>query len=436
MRAVIEPARLSGSVEAPSSKSEAHRLLICAALASGTTNVDCTTTSDDIDATISCLEALGAGVARTRRGFRVTPVPVADGPASGRGAAELDCGESGSTLRFLLPVVAALGRGASITAHGRLPQRPLSPLYEELVSHGAEISPQGEVPLRVSGRLRPGRFSLPGNVSSQYVSGLLLAAPLMGEPVEVVVTEPVESRPYIDITVAALRRFGAEVTETRFQAPDGTPARTFVCSAPGGLVSPGTVRVGGDWSNAAFWLAAGAVCGREQGVAVTGLDARSPQGDRQVLAALALLGARVLRSADGAGCVTDRLVGRTIDVSACPDLVPPLAAVAAVAEGTTTFTGAARLRLKESDRLETVSAAIRALGGRARATEDGLLVEGVPELAGGVVDAANDHRIAMMAAVLSTRCAGTVSIDGAECVSKSYPAFFEDFASLGGHVLA
>lgn len=436
MRAVIEPARLSGSVEAPSSKSEAHRLLICAALASGATNVDCTTTSDDIEATVSCLESLGAGVARTRQGLRVTPLETGREGAERLPEAELDCGESGSTLRFLLPVVAALGRDVSITAHGRLPQRPLSPLYEELLAHGATLSPQGQVPLRVGGTLRPGRFSLPGNVSSQYVSGLLLAAPLTGGRVEVVVTEPVESRPYIDMTVAALRRFGAEVSEGRAQESNGAPARSYACEAPRGLVSPGTVRVGGDWSNAAFWLAAGALCGPEGGVAVTGLDARSPQGDRQVLAALALLGARVLRSADGAGCVTDHLVGRTIDVSSCPDLVPPLAAVAALSEGTTTFTGAARLRLKESDRLATVSAAILALGGRARATEDGLLVEGVPELAGGVVDAANDHRIAMMAAVLSTRCSGTVTIEGAECVSKSYPAFFEDFASLGGHVLA
>ena len=224
MNVTVEPGQLTGEVSAPSSKSEAHRLLICAALAPGTTDIDCTTTSEDIDATVGCLEALGARITRTQRGFRVVPVPGTSAtdnvPEPVRGAL-LDCGESGSTLRFLLPVVAALGCDARLTGHGRLPQRPLSPLYEELVAHGAELSPQGQMPLNVGGRLRPGRFSLPGNVSSQYVSGLLLAAPLMGSPVEVLVSEPVESLPYIDITVAALRRFGVGVSEDHVEGPHG-----------------------------------------------------------------------------------------------------------------------------------------------------------------------------------------------------------------------
>ncbi len=434
MNVTVEPGPLAGEVTAPSSKSEAHRLLICAAFAPGTTDIDCTTTSEDIDATARCLSALGARVTRTRRGFRVVPVRGTSAtdniPEASRGAL-LDCGESGSTLRFLLPVAAALGCDASLTGHGRLPERPLSPLYEELVAHGAELSPQGRMPLRVGGRLRAGRFSLPGDVSSQYVSGLLLAAPLLAAPVEVVVSEPVESLPYIDITVSALRRFGVGVDEGRVEGPDG-PARSYVVSGSDGLVSPGTVSVGGDWSNAAFWLAAGALS--DDGVAVRGLDVRSAQGDRQALAALALLGARVLRGAEGAACAHDGLAGREIDVSSCPDLVPPLAAVAAFAEGVTRITGAARLRLKESDRIATVSAAINSLGGRATALDDGLVIEGARELAGGTVDAANDHRIAMMAAVMAGRCAGPVTILGAECVNKSYPAFFEDLSSLGGNV--
>lgn len=271
-----------------------------------------------------------------------------------------------------------------------------------------------------------------------------MAAPLMGGPVEVLVGEPVESRPYIDLTISALERFGVEVSESRSQLADGSPAVSLVASAPRGLSTPGRLSVGGDWSNAAFWLAAGAISGAgakagekdgaPAGVAVTGLDVKSRQGDRQVLAALALLGARVLRAREGAACATDALRGRTVDVRSCPDLVPPLAAVAAFAEGRTTFTGAARLRLKESDRLATVSAAINALGGSARAAEDGLVVEGRRTLAGGTVDAANDHRIAMMAAVMATRCEGPVQIEGAECVAKSYPAFFEDLSSLGGLV--
>lgn len=435
MNATIEAGPLTGELDAPSSKSEAHRLLVCAAFAPGLTDVSCATSSDDIEATASCLEALGARIARTRGGFRVRPVPgtsATDNLPEARRGALLDCGESGSTLRFLLPVVAALGCDARLTGRGRLPERPLSPLYEELEAHGARLSGQGSLPLSVGGRLEPGRFFLPGDVSSQFVTGLLLAAPLLRAPVEVVVAEPVESAPYIDITVSALRTFGVEVSEGGALTDGGRPARSYVVCAPGGYVAPGEVSVGGDWSNAAFWLAAGAI--GEEGVAVRGLDLASAQGDRQILAALALLGARVLRRPGGAACERERLRGRELDVSSCPDLVPPLAAVAAVAEGTTRVRGAARLRIKESDRLETVSAAICALGGRARAVDDGLVIEGVPELAGGTVDAANDHRIAMMASILASRCSGPVTVLGAECVAKSYPAFFEDLAALGGIV--
>ncbi len=409
---------------APSSKSEAHRLLICAALAEGTTDIDCTTTSQDIDATAACLRALGARVTRTRKGFRV--VGIGNGKVA-QGAL-LDCGESGSTLRFLLPVVCALGADARLTGHGRLAERPLSPLYEELLAHGCTLSEQGAFPLVTGGKLHGGRFELPGNVSSQYVSGLLMAATVAEGPLDVSVTEPVESRPYIDLTIAALARFGVSVTEKRIEGSQG-PARLFSVPADAKLKTPGAIAVGGDWSNAAFWLAAGALS--EGGVAVRDLDVRSAQGDRSILAALALLGARVQRSSEGAACREDGLRGCSLDVSACPDLVPPLAAVAARAEGTTRITGAARLRLKESDRLATVSAALNAMGGDASVTDDGLLIVG-RRLVGGTVDAANDHRIAMMASVAATCAEGPTTIVGAECVAKSYPGFFEDFALLGG----
>ena len=431
MNVTVAPGALAGSVRAPSSKSEAHRLLVCAALADGTTDLDCTTTSADIDATARCLAALGAGVARTRLGWRVRGLPRdAEGRPQARPDALLDCGESGSTLRFLLPVAAALGAGATMDGQGRLPERPLSPLYEELQAYGAELGLQGRLPLSVSGRLRAGTFELPGNVSSQYVTGLLLAAPVLREPVRVVVSEPVESRPYVDLTVEALGRFGVGVTVAPAATASDAPALAWEASAPEGCRTPGAVAVGGDWSNAAFWLAAGALGG--QAVEVTGLDPASAQGDRAFLAMLAALGAQVGRARTGAGAHGGSLRGREVDVSACPDLVPPLAAVAAVAEGTTRVTGAERLRLKESDRLATVSAAINSLGGEVEELPDGLLVRGRARLAGGTVDAANDHRIAMMAAVLAARCEAPVTIVGAECVAKSYPAFFEDLVALGG----
>ena len=435
MDAIIVPGPLSGEVVAPSSKSEAHRALICAALSPGITDITCSTSSDDIEATRSCLEALGARIARTRDGFRVRPLRGSSAtdnvPEATRGAT-LDCGESGSTMRFLLPVVAALGCEASLLGHGRLPERPLSPLYEELVSHGVTLSPQGTNPLRVGGRLEPSGFELPGNVSSQFVSGLLLAAPVLRSPIQVVVSEPVESMSYIDITASVLRQFGVDVTSSRTTASGGGSAIAYVACAPNGLSTPGSLSVGGDWSNAAFWLAAGAI-GAGQ-IAVSGLDQASPQGDRQILAALALLGAGIRRRTTGAMATDERLRGARLDVSDCPDLVPPIAAVASVCPGATTIVGAARLRLKESDRIESVCSVINALGGSARPTADGMVIEGVSSLRGGTVDSASDHRIAMMASVMAMRCESPVKVRGAECVAKSYPAFFEDLASLGGVV--
>ena len=433
MDVTIAPRALRGSVRAVASKSMAHRLLICAALCPGPTRIRCATTSRDIEATASCLEALGALVEREGEWLLVTPLPGSPATDNLRVAlrgATLDCGESGSTLRFMLPVAAALACDAALTGHGRLAERPLSPLYEELLAGGADLSEAGRFPLRVGGRLRAGRFELPGNVSSQYVSGLLLAVPLLAGPSEVRVTEPIESRPYVELTLAALARFGVEVMVSH-EVADGRPCTSFVVSPATPLRSPGEVEVEGDWSNAAFWLAAGALAGE---VAVSGLDLMSRQGDRAVMAALAKLGARVERRGGEAVTSPGSPSGTEMDVSDFPDLVPPLAAVAALAPGRTRLTGCGRLRLKESDRVETVCAGLSALGAHVWSEGDDIVLDGVDELSGGVVDAANDHRIAMMAAVAATRSAGPVTIRGAECVAKSYPAFFEDYRALGGLV--
>ena len=403
----------------------AHRLLLLSALCDGITDVTLSETSDDIDATLRCLTSLGASIGRTRTGLRVVPLTK----RGVRDHARLDVGESGSTLRFLLPVVAALGYGASLVGRGRLAQRPLAPLDEQLIGHGVKLSDRGVFPLEVSGRLLPGGFMLPGDVSSQFTSGLLMAAPLVGGAVEIAVSEPVESLGYLNLTVDALRTFGVTVTEER-RTSGGEAYHVYAISAGSRLISPGSCAVEGDWSNAAFWLAAGAL--GTTPLSVLGLNPQSRQGDRAIMAALSLLGARVGRRAGIVASSRDALRGRTIDVSAIPDLAAPLAAVAAVAEGTTRLTGAARLRLKESDRLETIRATIVSMGGRASIERDDLAIEGVPSLSGGDVDAANDHRIAMMAAVCAAYAAGPTIIHGAECVTKSYPRFFDDFRALGG----
>ncbi|MDO4436749.1 MAG: 3-phosphoshikimate 1-carboxyvinyltransferase [Coriobacteriaceae bacterium] len=433
MLARINPQPLSGTVPAIASKSMAHRIIIAAALANGVTRIACDSTCADIDATIRCLTALGARIQWVSGGLEVHPAPksIEHGLLRALAGATLDCGESGSTLRFMLPVACALGADATFVGSGRLGERPLSPLAEELIAAGSELEGLGGLPLRTKGRMRAGRFELPGNVSSQYVSGLLLAAPLLAGTTEVAVTGELESRPYVDLTIDVLGRFGVEVTVEEGATAAGLPLTVFTVSSQG-YRTPREIAVEGDWSNAAFWLCAGAL-GRHS-VTVRGVSANSIQGDRNVGAALMLFGAKGQRNARAATIRPDRLRGITLDAHDIPDLVPVLAAVASCAEGTTRFTGCSRLRIKESDRLATTAAELTNLGARVRVEGDGLVIEGSPMLAGGRVNSHNDHRIAMMAAVAAVRCEGMVEIAGAEAVNKSYPDFFEHYRMLGGDV--
>ena len=396
MIARIVPGPLRGSIAAIPSKSEAHRLLICAALADAPTRIPLSASSQDIDATIRCLNAMGADIALSDGELRVTPI---DNPPA---RCEADCGESGSTLRFLLPVAGALGM------HGRLPERPIAPLDRELVRGGCTLTrPERDV-LRISGKLQPGAYNLPGDVSSQYITGMLLALTLLDGESTLSITGRLESASYIGITRRCMASFGANPVPT-----DGG----YRIPGLGRYVSPGYMQIGGDWSNAAFWLCVSELPGCK--VEVTGLDPDSAQGDRRIVSALA-----ELRSSDGE-CV--------LDAGDIPDLVPTIAACACAAGKELRVTHAERLRIKESDRIATVRQALNALGGDVSETPDGLIVHR-RKPTGGEVDAAGDHRIAMMAAVASAGCTREVVIHGAEAVNKSYPGFWRDFASLGGRV--
>ena len=425
--------RLEGTLRAPSSKSEAHRALIAAALShlyGGNSNeirVYCTDLNQDIEATIRCLSALGARIEKEGEYLLITPITTL--PQS----AHLYCGESGSTLRFLLPVCCALGatkdspEGFTTYLHmeGRLPERPLSPLYEELMSHGAILSPVGSNPLVATGKLTAGDYALDGGVSSQFISGLLFALPLLGEDSTVRVTGKVESEPYIYMTQKILLSLVREIT---CQCPVfyGITGRNHRATP----LHMSEFSVGGDWSGAAFFLTAG-LLNRQGSVTVTGLDTESTQGDKAIVEVLCRMGGEILKQDDGSLTVLpSRLHGLEIDASQIPDLVPILAVAASVAEGETLITGAARLRLKESDRLQTVSHMITALGGHIAETEDGLIIRGVPRLTGGVVDSAGDHRIAMSGGVASLVCDGPVTVTGAEAVAKSYPTFWEELERL------
>ena len=391
----IFPGLLQGSVTAPPSKSHAHRLLIAAALSMGETRIRCPAENADISATVRCLNALGVSVRREKEDF------VVRGGTFAPEETILPCGESGSTLRFLLPLCAALEQPVVFTGEGRLPQRPNGPLIDVMQANGARVSGDG-LPLRMEGGLRPGYYALPGNVSSQYFTGLLFALPLLSGVSVLRWITPLESRPYVDLTLSVLREFGVEIEEidNGFRIPGRQRYTT-----------PGRAEVEGDWSAAAFWLGA---CCLESRVEVQGLNPCSAQGDKAMLDLISHL-------------------GREICVSDVPDLMPILSAVAALTPGETRITGAARLRIKESDRIASMAQTILALGGEAEERPDGLIIRG-QKLRGGTVDGLNDHRVVMSAAIAATRCQGPVTILGAQAADKSYPGFFDEFVRLGGRV--
>lgn len=390
MDITIQPQLLQGELTVIPSKSQAHRLLICAAFADAPTVLHCPETNRDMDATAGCLNALGATIIKTQTGYSVWPVGQIPETA------KLNCHDSGSTLRFMLPVAGALGVDIIFRMEGRLPQRPLSPMWEEMERMGCTLTRPTADTIRCTGKLRPGHYSIDGSVSSQYITGLLLALSLLERPSELEITGRIESKPYIQMTKDAISLFGAD--------PEHPGARRFH--------SPGNLTVEGDWSNGAFFLAANALGSR---LDIHGLNENSSQGDRAAAELLPML----------------REGRPVIDARDIPDLVPILSVVAACCYGAE-FTNIRRLRLKESDRVASVIAMITALGGKAEADENTLFVFGTG-LTGGTVDSVNDHRIAMSAAIAATVCKGPVTILGADCVKKSYPKFFEEYRRLGGN---
>ena len=387
----IFPGKLTGQTAAIPSKSQAHRLLICAALADGPTQLHCAQSNRDLDATAACLNALGAEVRATETGFSVRP--MAHIPAK----ATLPCGESGSTLRFLLPLAAALGVEATFRLEGRLPQRPLSPLWEELERKGCQLSRPTPDTILCRGQLQPGSFRLSGSISSQYFTGLMLALPLISGSSRLLVQGQLESKPYVDMTRQTLALFGVQADLGEIQGFQR-------------YQSPGRVTVEGDWSNAAFFLTAQAL---GSPVSVTGLNPDSAQGDREI--------GNLLQSMETCS---------TISGAQIPDLIPILAVFAACRQGAV-FTHIQRLRMKESDRVASTLAMITALGGHGWADADTMTISGTG-LTGGQVDAHNDHRIAMASAIAATCCSQPVILLDAQCVQKSDPHFWEVYAQLGG----
>ena len=411
MNQLVRPGPRSGCVRIPASKSRAHRLLICAALSGGEHRLICRGISRDIEATMACLRGMGFEI--DLEGDAISVRPAEKRPEKD---VLLPCGESGSTLRFLLPVAGALGLEGEFLMEGRLPERPLQPLWSLLESGGMKLVRQGDR-LRFSGQLRPGKYAIPGNISSQYISGLLFALPLLAGESRLTVTGKIESADYIAMTEDALSLFG--VPMIRQEHTYIIPGRGY---QQGNASVPNPLRVEADWSSAAFFLTMGALS--PAGVTVQGMELGSRQGDRRILELLAGFGAEVIVSEEEITVRRRELHGQRIDASGIPDLVPVLAAAAAAAEGETVIEHAERLRLKESDRLQTVSAMLRGLGAEIQETADGLIIRGRELLQGGTVSSYNDHRIAMSAAVAAAACREPVTVEGAECTEKSFPGFW------------
>ena len=421
MEKIFYPAQLAGVAAAPASKSEAHRRMICAGLGRGDTVLEGFMPSADMTATMNCLKALGTsfaldGDALTVRGMQ---------KKRGFGLPLMDCGESGSTLRFFVPIAMALTGGCVFRMHGRLGQRPMDVYRDLFVPQGTSwhmsSGADGAAELHVAGSLAAGNYVLPGNVSSQFVSGLMFALPLLKGQSTLTVTPPVESAGYINMTLEALRASGIELQE---KAP-------FAWVIPGGQTyQPAGGRLSGDYSQAAVLCCLGAM-GHD--VTVTGLAPETTQGDRAVLAHLAALGAEVEENEAGVRVRGGALRGATLDMRDCPDIAPIVALVCQTAAGESRLSGCGRLRLKECDRLAATVAMLNALGGDARAEGDDMVIRGVAQLRGGVtVDVCNDHRMVMLASAAATVCAEPVTVPGVEALGKSWPGYLDVYAQLGG----
>ncbi len=409
---------LQGEVQILPSKSQLHRLLICAALSEEESLLETAhTQAEDILATTDCLEALGASITAVPAGYRVHPIQRKNLPKK----AQLPCRESGSTLRFFLPLVCALGVETEFLLAGRLPARPLAPLDALLMKQGCILSRPSPNTLHCRGQLQAGLFSIPANISSQYITGLLFALPLLSKASQLQLTGKIESADYIEMTLDALAVFGVN-------CPYDASAQSYAIS-PQTCHSPETVFVEGDWSNAAFWLTAGAFSGGS--IRCHGLNPESKQGDRAIVDILKRVGAEVTWKNHCLCIDSKERRGFSLDVSAVPDLVPILAGLASICQGESHLYNAHRLRLKESDRLHSVTQTLQTLGGDITEGEDDLRIWGKPSLVGGKVDSWNDHRIAMLVGIVSSVCPQGVTLTGADAVRKSYPNFWEILARLG-----
>ena len=424
----IFPTKLKGTVVAPSSKSMGHREIICAGLAAGTSIIDNISMSKDIEATMRCLKAINVAVDEIPSMIEGRKALQISGTGHPMAAADsVDCGESGSTLRFFLPLGANLSCPLTFTGHGKLVSRPLQAYYdifdEKFIQY---FNDNGCLPVTVNGHLTPGTYKLPGDVSSQFVSGLLFALPLLNGDSIIEITSPLESSAYVDMTINCLAKFGVQIENER-----GLHRRYLVKGKQRYQAQDSQVE--GDWSQAAFWTVGGSL---GDGITCHGVNVNSLQGDQAVVDIMERMGAVIKQDANSVTVNGGATKATVIDAANCPDIIPVLTVLAAVSEGTTKIINAGRLRIKECDRLAAMSSELNKMGAQITEEPEGLTIVGKPQgLVGGVqVDAWNDHRIAMSLAIAAQKCAAPIILTGAESVAKSYPTFWEDYKSVGGLV--
>ncbi len=421
MKINVSAKQLEGTVTAVSSKSDAHRAIICSALCDTATEIVVEECSDDINATVECLCAMGARATRTEHGL------IFEQSCAVNSDAVLNCRESGSTLRFLLPVAAALGGRKTFYGSGRLPSRPLLPLMLALEGHNVAFDNK-KLPFVSIGKLSGGDFSVAGNISSQFISGLLFAVPLTELGGTVNVTDGLQSAGYVDMTLKTLSCFGVKWEKENDR---------YILSSASHYTSPKLYKVEGDWSGAAFFLVAGAINGD---ITVSGLEPQSAQADKVIIDILREFGAKIGIMGNNVRVSTKDARPINVDVSNCPDLFPCLAVLACRAEGKSRLYNASRLRLKESDRVTATANMLRALGVRVNETDDALEIFGTGSISGGTVDGARDHRIVMSASIASLMCSGrgngSILVTDAEAISKSYPTFFQALQGCNGKYFA
>ncbi len=404
---IIAPNTLEGKVKAPGSKSVTHRALVCAALAKGTSRIEGALLCDDTLATARCLSSLGA---KFEKDF-------VDGTGTLEKGGTLQCQESGSTLRFLLPVACLSRQECTVMASGPLQNRPIQPLVDALRQMGANAEAQnGSLPVKTRPGLSGGTCALPGDVSSQFVSGLLFALPLCKKDSEITLTSPLQSKPYADLTVKTLRQFGVNVEENE---------NNYQIAASQSY-APQNFKVEGDYSSAAFWLVAAAINGS---ITVGNLDPKSLQADKAIVSLLKRMGADVKQNGHEATAASSKLEGIEIDVSPFPDLMPILSVAGCFAKGTTRLYNASRLRIKESDRLHSMAVELRKMGAKVEERQDELVIR-KSRLKGASLESHGDHRIAMSLTIAALNAEGKSELDSPDCVSKSYPAFFNELGKL------